>query len=150
MGEKWLPSIDDDQVVGESTDRPEQDLQGLVEELRAELVSWHARTDAVECVREELGLKRGVDGEDDDIADDSAPTQSGITSLAATSLEARFVRIEWSDGTIGRLKLSDDGIIERAVVIGDEGRQKKLENMLVEGKARFDELTQRLTSYPIS
>jgi central kinetochore subunit Mal2/MCM21 len=73
-----------------------------------------------------------------------SPNQFGIVSVAATSLETRYIRLEWQDGRVGRIKLSNKGIVERAIVIGDDGRDKSMENTLTGGNGRIEELIQRL------
>jgi central kinetochore subunit Mal2/MCM21 len=152
MEEKWLPVVEEEEEMSnKSTERTRQDLQRLVREVRAELVSWHARSDAIEYVRKALGSKEQGDGEGEEEDSESLfVNESRIKSVAATSLEARYVRIQWADGAVGRLKLSNEGLVERAVVLGEEGREKRLENMLVEGPARVEDLVQRLAFYPTS
>jgi central kinetochore subunit Mal2/MCM21 len=152
MEEKWLPVVEEEEEASnKSTESRRQDLQRLVQEVRAELVSWHARSDAIEFVREGLGLNEQGDGDGEEGDSESLfVNESSIKSVAATSLEVRYVRIQWAGGAVGRLKLSNEGLVERAVVLGEEGREKRLENMLVEGPARVEDLAQRLASYPTS
>ncbi|KAJ5154635.1 Centromere protein Cenp-O [Penicillium coprophilum] len=96
-----------------------QDLRGFVRELRRELVAWYMRVDAVEFLREKLGFV----------------SEGGGT---------RYVRVEWVDGRVGRFKLSDVGVVERAVVIGDEGRDKKIEDAMTGGGGRVETVLDRL------
>ncbi|KAJ5780412.1 Centromere protein Cenp-O [Penicillium paradoxum] len=119
-----------------------QDLRGFVRELRRELVAWHMRVDAVEFLREKLGLV-GEGGAP--LPFDASPDQdTGIVSLAAAALEARYVRLEWADGRVGRFKLTNAGVVERAVVIGDEGRDKKTEDAMTGGGGRIETVLERL------
>ncbi|CAI7578709.1 unnamed protein product [Penicillium glandicola] len=119
-----------------------QDLRGFVRELRRELVAWHMRVDAVEFLREKLGLVGEGGGS---LPFDVSPDRdTGIVSLAAVALEARYVRVEWVDGRVGRFKLSNAGVVERAVVIGDEGRDKKIENAITGGGGRVETVLDRL------
>ena len=119
-----------------------QDLQGFVRELRRELVAWHMRVDAVDFLREKLGL---VDSEGRPQPFDVSPDRdTGIVSLAVAALEARYVRLEWVDGRVGRFKLSNSGIVERAVVIGDQGRDKKTEDAMTGGGGRVETVLDRL------
>jgi central kinetochore subunit Mal2/MCM21 len=119
-----------------------QDVRGFVRELRRELVAWHMRTDAVEFLREKLGL---VDESGEPQPFDISPDRdTGIVSLAAAALEARYVRLEWADGRVGRFKLSNAGVVERAVVIGDEGRDKKTEDAMTGGGGRVETVLDRL------
>jgi central kinetochore subunit Mal2/MCM21 len=64
--------------------------------------------------------------------------------LAAVAIEARYVRLEWVDGRVGRFKLSNAGIVERAVVIGDQGRDKKTEDAMTGGGGRVETVLDRL------
>ncbi|KAJ5922081.1 hypothetical protein N7516_009784 [Penicillium verrucosum] len=119
-----------------------QDLRGFVRELRRELVAWHMRVDAIDFLREKLGLV-GESGKA--LPFDVSPDRdTGIVSLAAVGAEARYVRVEWVDGRVGRFKLSNAGVVERAVVIGDEGRDKKVEDAMTGGGGRVETVLDRL------
>ncbi|CAP85543.1 Pc20g02140 [Penicillium rubens Wisconsin 54-1255] len=125
-----------------------QDLRGFVRELRRELVAWHMRVDAVEFLREKLGLVGEGGGP---LPFDVSPDRdTGIVSLAAVAIEARYVRIEWVDGRVGRFKLSNTGIVERAVVIGDQGRDKKVEDAITGGGGRVETVLDRLRAEVLS
>ncbi|CAG7926389.1 unnamed protein product [Penicillium olsonii] len=115
-----------------------QDLRGFARELRRELVGWQMRVDAVEFLREKLGLEGRY------TLEGSPDRDTGVVSVAAASLEARYVRLEWEDGRVGRFKLSNGGIVERAVVIGDQGRDKKTEDMMTGGGGRVETVLDRL------
>jgi central kinetochore subunit Mal2/MCM21 len=120
----------------------QQDLQGFVRELRRELVAWHMRVDAIDFLRENLGL---VDSEGRAQPFDVSPDRdTGVVSLAAAALEARYVRLEWADGRVGRFKLSNAGIVERAVIIGDQGRDKKTEDAMTGKGGRVETVLDRL------
>ncbi|KAL4884781.1 Cenp-O kinetochore centromere component-domain-containing protein [Aspergillus karnatakaensis] len=142
-----------------------QNLQGFVREVRRQLVAWHMRMDAVYLLREQLGIiRRGVDvypDEDEDgpwdkdmlvsVDFDSGVGESRlkkndlrIASLSPTALEASYVRMEWEDGRVGRFKISNSGLVERAVVIGDDGRDKALEAALTGGDRKVITLLDRL------
>ncbi|KAK2757259.1 hypothetical protein FQN54_004773 [Arachnomyces sp. PD_36] len=127
-----------------------QNLPRFVRELRRELVAWHLRRDAVEWIREELDLPGQAegDGEGNEGGTSTGLSQGseryGIVSLAATSLETRYVRLVWSDGRVGRIKLSNRGQVERAIVFGEDGREKAKENILIGGDGRIESLVQRL------
>lgn len=166
LEEKYLPIPrgDVDGVGGNEGDeglkpwkRKKQNLPRLVRELRRELVAWHLRRDAVQWLREELDLQReteddGGQGDDTSANRDEdgrlavSPTSDklGIVSLAATSLETRYIRLVWSDGRVGRVKLSNRGQIERAIVLGEGGREKTKESALVGGDGRVENLVRRL------
>jgi central kinetochore subunit Mal2/MCM21 len=134
----------------EITARPEcrkQDLHGLVRKVRHELVCWELRREAIELLKEQLELIPPVNDEDDDEeVDEDSETRGlyGIQSIEATALEARQARITWTDGTIARIKISNKGLIERAVVVGESGRIKGVENLLVDGESRIENLVHKL------
>lgn len=119
-----------------------QDLRGFVRELRRELVSWHLRSDAVDLLREKLGL-----GDDNSSGPLETLPDTGIVSLAPTAIEARYVRLEWEDGRVGRFKLSNTGLVERAVVIGDKGRDQRTEEAMTGGGGRVEGLLDRLRKH---
>lgn len=125
-------------VKGQGTRR--QDLRGFVRELRRELVSWHLRCDAVDFLRGKLGLHN----EDDTPGSSEMEHGTGIVSLAPTAIEARYVRLDWTDGRVGRFKLSNTGLVERAVVIGDSGRDQQTEEAMTGAGGRVETLLERL------
>ncbi|KAJ5738464.1 hypothetical protein N7493_001619 [Penicillium malachiteum] len=122
-----------------------QDLRAFVRELRRELVAWHLRCDAVEMLRERLGL--GDDAESNSVDRLSPESKAGIVSLDSTSIETRYVRLEWEDGRVGRFKLSNTGHVERAVVIGDLGRDKAIEDAMIGDGAKVETLLERLKEH---
>ncbi|KAJ5469699.1 hypothetical protein N7539_009317 [Penicillium diatomitis] len=119
-----------------------QDLRGFVRELRRELAAWHLREDTVQLLREKLGLCEALLIDPVDRLTPEA--RGGIVALEPTSMEARYLRLEWEDGRVGRLKLSNSGIVERAVVIGDDGRDKIMEDAMTGGGGRVESLLERL------
>ncbi|PGH33204.1 central kinetochore subunit Mal2/MCM21 [[Emmonsia] crescens] len=129
---------------------PKQDLRSLVRELRRELVAWHLRCDALRWLQEELGVsdeseKDGVQSLQHNLHEDRLPENGlGIVSVAATAVETRYIRFEWRDGRVGRIKLSNKGFVERAIIIGDGGRDKATENLLTGGGGRIESAIERL------
>ncbi len=158
LEEEFLPIREGDEGAsdedrGVSTKNRKQDLHGFVRKIRRELISWELRRGAIELLKEELGLLPSQNAEDDDEEmedDDSDPSTHsprglyGIQSIEATAFEARQARITWTDRTIARIKISDKGLVERAVVVGESGRIKGVENLLVDGESRIEELVQKL------
>ena len=127
-----------------------QNLHAFVRKVRHELICWELRREAIELLKEELGLIPNANDSDEERDDDSdrdalEPTGLyGICSIEATAFEARQARITWTDGTIARIKISNKGLVERAVVVGENGRIKGVENLLIDGESRIEELVQKL------
>jgi central kinetochore subunit Mal2/MCM21 len=123
-----------------------QDLRGFARELRRELVAWHVRCDAVDLLRERLGFKES-DSDSSTVDRLSPESKAGIVSLDSTAIETRYVRLEWEDGRVGRFKLTNSGVVERAVVIGDDGRDKQTETAMTRGGGRIESLVERLQEF---
>lgn len=128
-----------------------QDLRGFVRELRRELMAWHLRSDAIVYLREKLGLEDGEDRQSEAENEDGWEAKEkvlrndlGIVGLEATATEARYVRMEWEDGRLGRFKLSNTGTVERAVFMNDNGRDKQVEDAMTGGGGRVESLFDRL------
>lgn len=146
-----------------SNNNRKQDLHAFARALRRELVAWQLRRGAIGLLREKLGVPAQNQYETD--ANDTASASNrnifseeqgdgwlpinsmGLVSLAPTALEARYVRLEWEDGRAGRFKMSNTGIVERAVVIGDRGRDKVLESAMTGGDGRVESVLDRLMEY---
>ncbi|RAH42368.1 uncharacterized protein BO95DRAFT_475953 [Aspergillus brunneoviolaceus CBS 621.78] len=138
-----------------------QNLKGFLREVRRQLVVWHVRCDGVRYLRERLGIVRRGEGQDADADEENGvwerdvlaeePNQEskiarndlGIVALGATALEAVYVRVEWVDGRVGRFKISNAGLVERAVVMGDTGRDKLMEAVMTGGNGRLETLLDR-------
>lgn len=144
-----------------------QDLHGLVARVRHDLVSWRLRRDVVDYVREEglripesrtagskcenvenRDLKRTTEDESEDSdedLDDEPVGQYSVRSFTALDVDARLFRIVWSDDRVARLRISDDGRIEKAVVIGLDGQRiRDVERILSGGGASVYDLEARL------
>ncbi|EXJ64381.1 hypothetical protein A1O7_00717 [Cladophialophora yegresii CBS 114405] len=68
---------------------------------------------------------------DSDSDEDEVTGRFNVDSLTTLEVDARQLRIIWSDDRVGRLKVSDDGRIEKAVVIGEDGsRVRDVERIL--------------------
>ncbi len=156
--DKYLPLLDEgygseDSVLGGGSGR--QDLEAFVEAVRRDLVAWRLRQESIEMVREKLGLGGQVDveGKGDEEADDEdegamRAGEYGVMTVEPVALDAHFARIIWADGRVGRIKISQGGDIQRAVVIGlvddQEQRRANDERILVDEGARIDTLVDRL------
>jgi central kinetochore subunit Mal2/MCM21 len=137
---------DDSGDSAESAGR-RQDLRGLVARVRSDLVSWRARKDAAAWLREELELPNqstastsNDDGEekaDGDVEMTTADAEEdgngdededplgkyGVSDMNLTTIDARNLEIFWADNSVATLRISDDGSIEKAVVI-DSSQQR--------------------------
>ncbi|WEW57445.1 hypothetical protein PRK78_002912 [Emydomyces testavorans] len=146
LEEKYLalPDMVREDQENLKAERPaKQDLRRFVRELRRELVAWHLRRDAIEWLQEKLDLGGNRDVEVS-TTPDSLGSRLGISSIISTSLESRYIRFEWRDGRVGRIGLSNRGLVERAMVIRDAGRDKVMENLFLGGDRRIETVIQRL------
>jgi central kinetochore subunit Mal2/MCM21 len=152
----------DDSRVENGVDHRRQDLHALVARVRHDLVSWRLRQDAAGWLQEELGLPQLKNGnknanksansnpegddeeatnpdvemddrlDDEEAEDDESVGKFNIFSLTPLDVDARQLRLIWSDDRVGRLKISDTGRIEKAVVIGEDGaRVRGVERILM-------------------
>lgn len=136
-----------------------QNLEGLVECVRRDLVSYTLRRDAMDQLREELELAvtssrhKNLDAHlpedrihDDDDNDDSAPSgKYGVDEISAENADYLTFRVVWSDGRLGLIKVSVYGKILRAIVLGsDDKRVPAQERILGEGEPPIYELHSRL------
>lgn len=151
---RYLPSsIEDEDSDDPKANSRKQDLPRLVRKVRQHLVSWHLRQEAIELLRDDLDLRSmnkamGANGEGSSSSDsgesDKDNGRLGIASLAATAVEARFARVEWTDGRVGQIKISDSGQVDRAVIYGEDGREQDVERVLMGGSGRIEDMVQRL------
>lgn len=136
--------------------QPKQNLHAFARVLRRELISWHLRHDAISHLREKLGVRNTTTTISEDKSNGDGnngwlPINTlNLVSLSPASLEARYVRLEWEDGRVGRFKLSNRGVVERAVVIGDSGRDKVVEGLLRGGDGRVEGVLERLAYLTIN
>jgi central kinetochore subunit Mal2/MCM21 len=132
----FLPVRDEGYGSSDDSDTVEQDLQAFVDHVRSDLVGWRLRVDAIAALREELGLDEAVER-----------GSHGITNIEATAVDARYVRILWDDGRVGRVKIDNSSTITKAVVYkqidGQEQRCSRTESMLLRGGG-LDQLAQQL------
>ncbi|OKL63288.1 hypothetical protein UA08_01868 [Talaromyces atroroseus] len=162
LAQRYLPQARSIRKRGEADDEIEmlkakaktrkQDLSTFVRQLRKEIAAWHVRRDSISWLQERTGVtSENHDGDEGVSEQEETERQQNdhatlLVSLAATSLECRYVRLEWRDGRVGRFKISNAGLVERAVVIGDKGRDKRTETILMGGDRRVETLVGRLLS----
>ncbi|KAJ9630229.1 hypothetical protein H2204_008590 [Knufia peltigerae] len=161
---QYLPLSDEgyggseDSLLSSEGNQRKQDLHGLVSRVRHDLVAWRSRQDAIEWMRDKLeipvvrdkhrpsGQEVGRESdEDSSLLDIDAPAgRFGIREFEAVGVDARQVRILWSDDSVGRIKITDQGKIEKAAVIGLDGHIASVERILTQGDATVFDLLDRL------
>jgi central kinetochore subunit Mal2/MCM21 len=156
--ERYLPLADEgygseDSVLAgtESGRGQKQDLHGFVVAVRNDLTSWQMRKEAVELTLEKLQPEEEED--DDDEGDGGgkrggAVLKYGIQALEAPAVDAKSIRIVWRSGMVGRVMISQDGLIQKAAVfamVGNEQRRNQaVENVLLSESGRAEDLIDRL------
>jgi len=121
-----------------------QNLHTFTNRLRDALQSWHNRSKSISHIRHSLGLhdhqtptNRGAtpttpppifdQHQYQSTASPSTHTPShAITSLTQSTADARQLKIVWQDETLGILRLSHDGSINRAIVYGTKTKSKAM------------------------
>jgi central kinetochore subunit Mal2/MCM21 len=145
--EMYLPQQDEGYGSGDATSSQQQrqDMHGLLKHVRADLVSWTLRRDAIRNLQKQLRLpSQATDLRTAEPVRDLSVGMFGVRSLAATAVEATQIKIEWANGAVGRLRISDRGTIERAVIYDHAGRMKEVEMMLTRDTSSILELASRL------
>ncbi|KAL9619311.1 MAG: hypothetical protein Q9160_006076 [Pyrenula sp. 1 TL-2023] len=132
-----------------------QDLHGLVRQVRKSLVAWTLRKSSIKKVQDELGLsaEEDVRGSRESTVDDLTQSMAtkqirhehGITSVAPTAFDCRYVGIHWDDGRVARIKVADSGEIEVCVMQGNEGRLRAAERVLMAEGGRLEDLGGKLS-----
>ncbi|KAI9893391.1 MAG: hypothetical protein M1814_006688 [Vezdaea aestivalis] len=115
-----------------------QDLQTFAKTLRLKAVAYHKRLDAIDRLQNSLGLG--------DNATNSGQRSFDVVDLAAVDSEAYVIRLEWSDGRTGRLTVNEKGVVKKAIVVGETGRQREDERILLGtvDDNRLESLAQKL------
>jgi len=113
-----------------------QDLHSLVRRVRRDLAAWVFRRDAINILNENLGLsasepkekkEKSPDEPQDEDTDmpDFVSGRFGVVQISPTAVEARYARIVWSDGRVGRIKISNKGRVNRVVIVGEGARRQR-------------------------
>ena len=153
LEQRYLPAARQDNDLDEEVPAKvrKQNLPSLVRKVRQHLVSWHLRREAIELLQDQLELtttSKDAPEESRAMSVDSHQSERhgrlGVASLAATAVEARFARIEWTDGRVGQIKIADSGRMEKVVIYGENGREQDTERVLLGGGRRIDNLSTRL------
>lgn len=98
-----------------------QDLHALVNAVRDDLTAWHYRTEYILHLQSTLRKSHH-----------SSDYKHNIKEISQKTTDALQLRIIWLDGTIGLLRLSRDGVVEKAVAVGSgQQRRSEIEGLLV-------------------
>lgn len=130
----YLSPQDEGYGSGEGThsDRSTQDFHGLIKHVRHDLVSWTLRCEAIETLQQQLHLSSHSlqKSEEEDSHGDQLVGMFGIKALTPTAVEALQIKIEWINGAVGRVRFSEKGMIEKAVILDHHGRVREAEMIL--------------------
>lgn len=163
LSDEGYGGSEDSMMSADGAER-KQDLHTLVARVRHDLVSWRLRQDAIDWARDELEIPasktqsgasdRTADGDntnghgeaqDESLSDVEEPVgKFGVREVSTVSVDARHARIVWTDDRVGRIKISDDGRIEKAVVFGQDARIGDVERILTEDSSTVSSLVERL------
>lgn len=95
----------------------------------------------IKATRTKLGLDRNAirsKRQDPDLGE--------VSNISAVDAEARQIRIEWSDGRVGRLRMSANGVLEDCIVIEYNARQRSTERRLMQAGPRIENVLNELVS----
>ncbi|KAH8590076.1 Cenp-O kinetochore centromere component-domain-containing protein [Bisporella sp. PMI_857] len=117
-----------------------QDLRMFVRSLRREVIGYHNRTSVIKLLRKEFKL--------DEVSKSSKGKEREriIVDISAADAEAKQVRIEWTDGRIGRCVVNNCGEVQKCVIIGEDGRDREIERQILgkDGHGRMEGIAERL------
>ncbi|KAH0422902.1 cenp-O kinetochore centromere component [Colletotrichum camelliae] len=114
-----------------------QDLSRFVRTLRREIVRYYNRVAVIGDLQRAAGL-RGRPREDE--------SEQAVVSISAADGEAKQISLEWADGRSGRLVMSEDGQIQKVVVLGSAGRDREVTRELLGESRRVEDVAKCLTS----
>ncbi|KAL0937680.1 cenp-o kinetochore centromere component [Colletotrichum truncatum] len=132
LAARHLPAPKPADAVKQTT----QDLSRFVRTLRREISRYHNRIAVIGDLQRAAGLRGGArkDGE----------SEQAVVSISAADAEAKQISIEWADGRSGRLVMSEDGQIQKAVVLGNGGRDREVTRELLGDSHRVEDVAKRL------
>lgn len=123
---------------GEALEVPKQALPRFVKAVRSYIVAYHNRIAVIGGLRRSFGLDKSID------EDKGKTREPSLSDISAADAEARHIRLEWIDGRIGRVVVCSKGTVIKCVVIGDEGRDRRTERIVLGGDGRIDGIPGRL------
>lgn len=143
LAARFLPSprVKECQGAAVAEGPSKQDVTRFVRSVRREIVSYHLRLQSIKHLRKQFNL--------DEKSKVSAKkkTQSAdqvIHDVTAIDAEAKEVRIEWTDGQIGRAVVNANGEIMKCVILGDDGRDRENERRILSHGRRMEQIGDRL------
>lgn len=117
-----------------------ENLQSFVRELRHLLMSFHLRKAAVEKMQEQLERSE----EFHDLED--SPT---LLSICAANPEVTEIDLSWSKDIVGRLHLSQDGVLNACVIHGKSGRIRRAEHSLLRGDRHVSQVLSKVKAIQV-
>lgn len=123
---------DADVEVLKSRKERKQDLPRLVRELRREITSYQRRQEAVIKLRGYLAV--------------SSKGRGAVQDVKATDAEVTDIRIDWEDGSVGRVRMSKNGEVEKVLVIDEDGSRDRRAERKVELGGRVEDVGAWLTT----
>lgn len=117
-----------------------QDLGRFIRGLRGQIQAYHNRLAAIGSLRKGLKVDEILRLRDE--GDDEA---EGVMDISAIDAEAKQLRIEWTDGGVGRVEIGAQGQVQRCIVTDVEGRNREKEREILGGQRRVELLLENLT-----
>jgi central kinetochore subunit Mal2/MCM21 len=145
--------------------RRSQNLSRFVKELRQRVVAYHNRLGAVADMRKAAGLgadekkgkRRRKDTEasarqEQDSSDEDGDQEEGseaddparIVEISLADAEAKQIKIDWSNGDVWRLVISDGGEIEKCAMYGAQGRDMPAAREFLQRITRVERLPESI------
>ncbi|TDZ34134.1 hypothetical protein C8035_v009558 [Colletotrichum spinosum] len=113
-----------------------QDLSRFVRTLRREIVRYHNRVAVISDLQKAASARAA--GQEDEEA------ERALVSISAADIEAKQIGLEWADGRSGRLLMTEDGQIQKVVVLGVNGRDREVTRELLGDSRRVEDVAKRL------
>ncbi|PQE05490.1 cenp-o kinetochore centromere component protein [Rutstroemia sp. NJR-2017a BBW] len=134
LAAKYLPAP---KIVEGIVKEKRQDLTTFVRRLRREITGYHLRISTIKHLRKAFSL-------DEPSGDKGKSKESVIADVSAADAEAKQIRIEWVDGSIGRCVVGIKGEVTKCVIVGEDGRDRETERRILGGDRRMEGIADRL------
>lgn len=168
LAARYLPPPTASEGVGDEdvpAERKTQNLSLFVKELRQRLVAYHNRLGAVADMRKAAGLgadRKNARGRKEDVAtgteqaressdEDESRVESSdvgaprrIVEISLADAEAKQIKLDWSNGDVCRLVISDSGEVENCVMYGAQGRDMQAAREFLQRVTRVEMLTETI------